>query len=131
MTVTVPQRLARDTATIAAATRVRWTYIAPTLLVFWIVSMFDKSNIALVIADPKFLDELQLVGQPKLLGWLVGSLFISYSLAAPIWGWAVTKYGPRQRHYGESRHLGADLLLVGAFEQLRHVARLAHRLGHR
>ncbi|MGA8357498.1 MAG: MFS transporter, partial [Xanthobacteraceae bacterium] len=95
MTVTVPQRLARDTATIAAATRVRWTYIAPTLLVFWIVSMFDKSNIALVIADPKFLDELQLVGQPKLLGWLVGSLFISYSLAAPIWGWAVTKYGPR------------------------------------
>ncbi len=95
MTVTVPQPLARDTATIAAATRVRWTYIAPTLLVFWIVSMFDKSNIALVIADPKFLDELQLAGQPKLLGWLVGSLFISYSLAAPIWGWAVTKYGPR------------------------------------
>ena len=96
MTVMVPQRLARDSAAIAAATRVRWTYIAPTLLVFWIVSMFDKSNIALVIANPKFLDELQLAGQTKLLGWLVGSLFISYSLAAPAWGWAVTKLRPRR-----------------------------------
>ena len=106
MTVTVPQRLARDSAAIAAATRVRWTYIAPTLLVFWIVSMFDKSNIALVIADPKFLDELQLAGQTKLLGWLVGSLFISYSLAAPAWGWAVTSYGPQSRHCREPRRSG-------------------------
>jgi MFS family permease len=96
MTITVPQGLAPgDTAAIAAATRVRWTYIAPTLLVYWIVSMFDKSNISIVIANPNFLDEMQLTGQTKLLGWLVGSMFISYSLAAPLWGWAVTRYGPR------------------------------------
>ncbi len=96
MTITAPQRLARgDAADIAAATRVRWTYIAPTLLIVWIVSMFDKSNISIVIANPQFLDELQLAGQTKELGWLVGSLFISYSLAAPVWGWAVTRYGPR------------------------------------
>ena len=70
MTVTVPQRLARDTATIAAATRVRWTYIAPTLLVFWIVSMFDKSNIALVIADPKSSTSCNLSASPNCLaGW--------------------------------------------------------------
>ena len=63
MTITVPQGIApRQTAAIAAATRVRWTYIAPTLLIYWIISMFDKSNISLVMADPKFLDEMQLVG---------------------------------------------------------------------
>jgi len=97
MTITVPQGIPRDAAAaaVAAATRVRWTYIAPTLLVFWIVSMFDKSNVSIVIANPKFLDELQLAGQTKELGWLVGSLFISYSLAAPVWGWAVGRFGPR------------------------------------
>ena len=26
---------------------------------------------------------------------LASGLFISYSLAAPLWGWAVTRYGPR------------------------------------
>ena len=65
MTITVPQGLSRDTAGIAAATRVRWTYIAPTLLIYWIISMFDKSNISLVMADPKFLGEMQLVGHPR------------------------------------------------------------------
>jgi len=95
MTITVPQGLAREGAASATATQVRWTAIAPTLLIFWIVSMFDKSNISLVIADPKFLGELQLAGQTKQLGWLVGSLFISYGIAAPVWGWAVGRFGPR------------------------------------
>src|ERR1700719_3025674 len=95
MAITGPQGLSREAAGIAAATRVRWTYIAPTLLVYGIISMFDKSNISLVMADPKFLDEMQLNGQSQLLGWLASSMFISYSLAAPVWGWAVPRYGPR------------------------------------
>jgi len=96
MAVTASQDVIRgDVAAIAAATRVRWTYIAPSLLIVWIVSMFDKSNIAIVIANPRFLNEMQLAGQTKLLGWLVGGLFIAYGLAAPVWGWAVTRYGPR------------------------------------
>jgi len=57
--------------------------------------MFDKSNISIVIANPAFLSEMHLAGQTELLGWLVGGLFISYGLAAPLWGWAVTRYGPR------------------------------------
>ena len=85
MTITVPQGLAApEAASIAVATRVRWTYVAPTLLIYWIISMFDKSNISLVMADPKFLDEMQLNGQSQLLGWLASSMFISYSLAAPL-----------------------------------------------
>ena len=95
MAITAPQGISRDAAGIAAATRVRWTYIAPTLLAYWIMSMFDKSNISIVIANPQFLSEMQLAGQTKELGWLVGSLFISYGVAAPVWGWAVTRYGPR------------------------------------
>jgi MFS transporter, ACS family, glucarate transporter len=96
MTITVPREFARSSAgELADATRVRWSYVAPTLLAYWIVSMFDKSNISLVIADPKFLGEMQLAGQTKLLGWLASSMFISYSLAAPFWGWAVHRYGAR------------------------------------
>jgi len=96
MTITAPQTLAPgNAASLAAATRVRWNYIAPTLLAYWIMSMFDKSNISIVIANPQFLGDLNLTGQTKLLGWLVGSLFISYGIAAPVWGWAVTRYGAR------------------------------------
>jgi MFS family permease len=96
MAVTAPQRVSRTgSAALAAPTRVRWTCVAPTLLVVWIVSMFDKSNISIVIANPAFLGEMHLAGQTELLGWLVGGLFISYGLAAPLWGWAVTRYGPR------------------------------------
>ena len=96
MAISVPQDLpCRDAAAIATASRVRWTYIAPTLLIVWIVSMFDKSNISIVIANPGFLNEMHLVGQTKLLGWLVGGLFIAYGIAAPVWGWAVTRYGAR------------------------------------
>jgi MFS transporter, ACS family, glucarate transporter len=95
MAITAPQGISRDGTTLVAATGVRWTYIAPTLLAYWIMSMFDKSNLSIVISNPKFLDEMQLAGQTKELGWLVGSLFISYGIAAPIWGWIVTRYGPR------------------------------------
>src|SRR5215469_3869156 len=96
MTISVPQDLTRPgVAGLAVPTRVRWNYVAPTLLIFWIISMLDKSNISLVIADPQFLSEMQLSGETKLLGWLASGLFISYSLAAPLWGWAVTRYGPR------------------------------------
>ena len=52
---TISQPLAASQAGSLVATRVRWTHVAPTLLVVWIVSMFDKSNISLVIADPQFL----------------------------------------------------------------------------
>src|ERR1700744_3742877 len=96
MTISIPQGVARPgVAELAAPTRVRSTYVAPTLLTYWIISMLDKSNISLVIADPQFLREMQLGGATKLLGWLAGGMFLSYSLVAPLWGWAVTRYGPR------------------------------------
>ncbi|GAC1326337.1 MAG: MFS transporter [Chloroflexota bacterium] len=77
------------------ATRVRWTLIAPTLLVVWIISMFDKSNISLVIADPQFIAEFNLAGQQTLLGLLGSGLLFAYGLGAPVWGWIVYRAGAR------------------------------------
>ncbi len=78
------------------ATRVRWTHVAPTLLVVWIVSMFDKSNMSIVINDHNFLNELGLVGKAPLLGWLSTSLLLGYGLAAPLWGLVVSRIGARK-----------------------------------
>jgi ACS family glucarate transporter-like MFS transporter len=80
---------------LAVQTRVRWTHVAPTLLVVWIVSMFDKSNMAIVMNDGSFLREFGLTGQQAKLGWLSSGLFLSYALFAPAWGWVVQRYGAR------------------------------------
>ncbi len=81
---------------VQAASSVRWFGVAPSLLVVWIVGMLDKSNISIVIADPKFLADLDLVNKHALLGWLTTGLIISYGVAAPAWGWLVNKIGPRR-----------------------------------
>jgi hypothetical protein len=67
---------------LAVPTRVRWTMVAPTLLIVWIMSMFDKSNISIVINDPEFLAEMGLKGQQQLLGWLATGLLVAYGITA-------------------------------------------------
>lgn len=97
MMTSVPQDLARaGAAELAVPTRVRWNYVAPTLLIVWIMSMFDKSNLSLVIADPAFLKEMHLVNEKVMLGWLASSLFIAYGVFAPVWGWSVQRFGARR-----------------------------------
>jgi MFS transporter, ACS family, glucarate transporter len=81
---------------LSAATNVRWTHVAPTLLIVWIVSMFDKSNMAIVMNDQNFLNELGLAGQQGKLGWLSSGLFLAYGLFAPLWGWVVDRMGARR-----------------------------------
>jgi sugar phosphate permease len=80
----------------AVATNIRWTHIAPTLLVVWIVSMFDKSNMAIVMNDQNFLTELGLKGEQVKLGWLSSGLFLAYGICAPFWGWMVQRIGARK-----------------------------------
>ena len=77
-------------------TNVRWTHIAPTLLVVWIVSMFDKSNMPIVLNDPAFLNELGLTGQQAKLGLLGTGLFVAYAVFAPLWGFLVDAIGARK-----------------------------------
>lgn len=79
-----------------SATRVRWSHIAPTLLIVWIISMFDKSNMAIVMNNKTFLNELGLVGQQYRLGWLSSGLFLAYGICAPLWGFVVDRIGPRR-----------------------------------
>ena len=83
-------------ARVAGATRVRWTHVAPTLLVIWIVSMFDKAGMSIVQNNPKFLDEFQLNGQQGRVGLLTFALFLAYGVFAPVWGWVVTRIGARK-----------------------------------
>ena len=78
------------------SSNVRWTQIAPTLLVVWIISMFDKSNMPIVLNDPAFLKELGLVGQQAKLGLLGTGLFVAYGLCAPLWGYLVDRIGARK-----------------------------------
>lgn len=74
----------------------RWMYIAPSLLVVWIVSMFDKINMGIVMANGSFLHELNLVGKPALLGELTTGLALAYGIFAPVWGWIQHRIGPRR-----------------------------------
>ena len=87
---------AQSALQVTGATNIRWTHVAPTLLVVWIVSMFDKSNMAIVMNDQTFLNELGLVGQQGRLGWLSSSLFLAYGIFAPLWGWVVDRIGARK-----------------------------------
>ena len=78
------------------ATRVRWTQVAPTLLIVWIVSMFDKANISIVQNDQHFLTELGLNGEQARIGLLSTGLLLAYGLCAPFWGWVVSRFGARR-----------------------------------
>lgn len=78
------------------ATSVRWSQIAPTLLVVWIVSMFDKSNMPIVLNNPEFLADFGLVGQQARLGLLGTGLFVAYGACAPLWGFLVDRIGARR-----------------------------------
>ena len=87
---------AQSALQVTGATNIRWTHVAPTLLVVWIVSMFDKSNMAIVMNDQAFLNELGLAGQQGRLGWLSSGLFLAYGIFAPLWGWVVDRIGARK-----------------------------------
>jgi MFS transporter, ACS family, glucarate transporter len=87
---------AQSALQVTGSTSIRWTHVAPTLLVVWIVSMFDKSNMAIVMNDQSFLNELGLAGQQGRLGWLSSGLFLAYGIFAPLWGWVVDRIGARK-----------------------------------
>lgn len=81
---------------IGASSNVRWSQVAPTLLVVWIVSMFDKSNMPIVLNDPDFLAAFGLKGQQAKLGLLGTGLFVTYGLCSPLWGYLVDRIGARK-----------------------------------
>jgi sugar phosphate permease len=83
-------------SSIYPSTRVRWSNIAPTLLIIWMIANLEKGNISIVIADPKFLADLGLEHKHALLGWLTTGLIIAYGAAAPAWGLISGAIGARR-----------------------------------
>jgi MFS transporter, ACS family, glucarate transporter len=77
-----------------SATRVRWTHIAPTLLMIWIITNFDKANMAIVMNDKAFMTAFDLMRDPEKIGWLSSGLFLAYGITAPLWGFSVDRLGP-------------------------------------
>jgi MFS family permease len=77
-------------------TSVRWSSIAPTLLVIWIIGMIDKIGVAVVATNHTFLSQMHLLGNNALIGSLVSALLFSYGIGFFVWGWLVDKFGPKR-----------------------------------
>src|ERR1700681_935179 len=54
----------------------RWLLVASAMLFLWIIAQIDKTNVSLIIADSRFLKELNLVGHNAELGGLMSTFFI-------------------------------------------------------
>jgi MFS family permease len=73
----------------------RWLLVAPTLLFVWIISQIDKTDVSLIIADSRFLKELNLAGHNAEFGGLMSTFFIGYGISIFAWGFLVDRFGPR------------------------------------
>ncbi|HEV2687741.1 MAG TPA: MFS transporter [Bryobacteraceae bacterium] len=74
----------------------RWWLIAPTLILFVIINQLDKTNISVLIANPQFLSDLHLTGQPARIGFLSSAFFYAYGASLVMWGFVVDRIGPRR-----------------------------------
>lgn len=77
-------------------TAARWRLVAPTLFLLVVVNQLDKTNIAVIIADRRFLVELGLVGQHARIGLLSTLFFLGYGVGLLAWGFVVDWLGPRR-----------------------------------
>lgn len=85
---------------VAAATgvrrsRVRWWYIALPMIIVGVVNNVDRTAIGVVIANKQFLQDLNLVGKPVILGLFMSGFMLSYALTPVLWGWAMKWCGAR------------------------------------
>jgi len=73
----------------------RWWFAAVPLLLIAIIGQMDKLSISVVMANRRFLQDLDLVGKPAVTGLLMSGFLVTYALFQFFWGWFVKKYGPR------------------------------------
>ncbi len=76
--------------------RIRWTHIAVTLIVVWIIGMIDKVSVGIVMANKDFLSQTGLLNQPVKLGMLTTAMLVSYTLGFPIWAEIMRYLLPRR-----------------------------------
>lgn len=85
-----------DIAVIERPSRARWLWIAPTLVLFELIGQIDKVNIAVLIADRRFLSDLGLLDHPARAGLLMSAFFFGYGVGQFLWGFLVDRIGPRR-----------------------------------
>ncbi len=88
--------MAREMMVRQQSGNLRWLLVAPSMLLWWLVGQFDKTNVSLIIANPAFLAELQLEGRNAELGGLMSAFFLGYGAAVFLWGFLVDRFGPRK-----------------------------------
>src|SRR5207253_1284255 len=81
---------------LARRTAARWWLVAPTLFLLVVVNQLDKTKIAVLIADQRFLLELGLVGQHARIGLLSTIFFFGCGFGLLAWGFVVDGLGPRR-----------------------------------
>jgi sugar phosphate permease len=107
----------------------RWLLVAPALLLLWIVAQIDKTNVSLLIADPRFLADLDVAGKNAELGGLMSAFFLGYGLSIPIWGFLVDRFGPRLCAIAGSLAWGVLLLLSARASDINHYLLIRFLLG--
>ncbi|MFB5188776.1 MFS transporter [Alicyclobacillus fastidiosus] len=86
-----------EAATLATSdSKVRWIFVAPTLLVIWVVSLLEKIGVGIIATNKQFLADMHLTGRSGLVGALVTTLLFSYGIGFFVWGPIVDKIGPRK-----------------------------------
>src|SRR5712692_1348800 len=89
----------------------RWLVVAPALLLLWTIGQVDKTHISLIVADPAFLQELDLAGHNPALGGLMSAFFVGYGIAIFVWGFVIDRFGPRVSAIAGALCWGAVLFL--------------------
>lgn len=77
------------------ATRVR-VILAVILFVTLMVSYLDRVNVSVLVADPKFLADMGIAGQPVQIGLLMSTFLFAYGISNIITGPIGDKLGPRK-----------------------------------
>ncbi|HWP83842.1 MAG TPA: MFS transporter [Terriglobia bacterium] len=107
----------------------RWLVVATSLLLWWIIGQFDKTNVSLIIAEPAFLQELQLEGRNAELGGLMSAFFLGYGGSIFFWGFLVDRVGPRRCLIAGTVGWGAVLLWMSQAASLQELLIARFLLG--
>lgn len=92
----------------------RWFYIAPSILIVWIIANIDKGSIGVFATNKSFLHQMGLSDHPAELG-LILSLFIwPYGVGNFFWGFATDRYGPRRAALVSVTGWGLAMIIGGA-----------------
>ena len=93
--------------------RVRWWYIALPMIIIGVVNNVDRTAISVVITNKQFLQDLDLVGKPVILGLFMSAFMLSFAVTPVLWGYAMKWCGARIAGATGIALWGVTMLLSG------------------